>query len=138
MSETQVKSKGGRPPFQPTPEMRNLVLGLTGLLVPQDTIARLVAGGISVNTLKRYFSTELEIGRDHYVTTLKNRMEVASRAGSVRATSWLLERLGGPEFASRLKVGGMENGPPIVVSAESRVTVYLPDNGRGKKTIDEA
>jgi hypothetical protein len=77
----------------------------------------------------------LETGRDHYVTTLKNRMETASRAGSVRATSWLLERLGGPEFAPRLKLGGME-GPPIVVSSESKVTVYLPDNNRGKKPAE--
>jgi hypothetical protein len=50
MSETVTKSKGGRPPFQPTQDMRNLVMGLTGLLVPQATIARLIGGGISVNT----------------------------------------------------------------------------------------
>ena len=135
--DIDIKRPTGRPRFEPTTEQRALVQIMVGTLVPQATIARNIGGGIALNTLKEHFSDELEHGREQVVATLKARMYRASENGSVRATSWLLERLGGPEFAPRLRLGGMDDAPAIQVSSESRVTVYIPDNGRGDRKPDE-
>jgi hypothetical protein len=39
--------------------------------------------------------------------------------------------LDGPEVAPRLRLGDDADAPPIQVNGESRVVIYLSDNGRG-------
>lgn len=122
---------GGRPPLVPSDEQRAMVQVMAGTLVPHATIARNIAGGISVNTLKKHFADELENGPQQLLASLKGSVVRAANNGSVRAQTWLLERLGGPEFAPRLRLSGEEGAAPIQISSESKVVVYLPDNGRG-------
>jgi hypothetical protein len=53
----------GRPAFVPTAENRRLVESMSGLRVPQVHIARmLTAEGIHVETLRKYFQDELDLG----------------------------------------------------------------------------
>lgn len=127
-----IKRGRGAPQFAPNDDQRSMVQVMVGTLCPQAVIARNIGGGISVNTLKKHFADDLANGREQVVATLKMRMFRASENGSVRATAWLLERLGGPAFASRLRLGGMEDAPPIAVNTSAQVTFFLPDNGRDK------
>lgn len=125
-----------RPPFKPTEKQRDMVIGLTGLLVAPDVIARMIndGEGIDVRTLRKYFSRELEIGRENTVAGLKATMLGHAQRGSIRAGIYLLDRLGGLEFSPRLRLGGMgDDAPPIAFSADAKITVYIPENGRDKK-----
>ena len=92
-----MKAKG-RPQFQPTAEQRRLVAVLTGMLVPIETIAENVGPGISTPTLRKHFKQELRIGREQLLVQLKVGIYRQAQNGSVRALTWLIERLGGPEW----------------------------------------
>lgn len=128
-----------RPPFKPTEKQRDMVIGLTGLFVAPDVIARMIndGEGIDVRTLRKYFSRELEIGRENTVAGLKATMLGHAQRGSIRAAQYLLDRLGGLEFSPRMRLGGMDDAPPIAVSADAKITVYIPENGRDKKPAKE-
>ena len=55
------KKKRGRPPFKPTEDQRKMVSQMAAVGITQEQIARsLVEKGISVETLQKYFSEELE------------------------------------------------------------------------------
>ena len=57
--------------------------------------------------------------------------------GSVRATTWLLERLDPDQFAPRYRQPEGEAMPllPIEGGEAARVEIYLPDNSRGVSDI---
>jgi hypothetical protein len=133
-SQDAKKRPRGRPSFEPTDEQRKMVTVMIGSFVPHETIARNIGpNGIDVDTLKKHFALEIETGRDQTLASLKVLVFKAAQKGSVRAQTWLLEKLGGPEFAPRLRLGlgGDADAPAIRVNSESKVVVYLPDNGRG-------
>jgi hypothetical protein len=92
MPDTSGKKKTGRPPFEPTAKHREQVEALTGLMVPQASVARFL--DIDVKTLKRYFRDELDHGREHTVGKLKAIIYAAARQGSIRAATYLLDRMG--------------------------------------------
>ena len=132
------RNVGGRPEFMPTPEQRKLVQILVGLQVPIVQIARMVGTPpISENTLRKHFAEELINGKDTLVASLKTMVVKAAQNGSVRAQTWLLERLAGPDFAPQMRLGGIDGAPPIAVNAETQVVVYLPDNNRALTLLDD-
>src|SRR5919107_4365711 len=55
-----TKSKGGRPPHQPTEATRKQVKALAAYGVPQDEIGKVI--GISKPTLERHYREELDRG----------------------------------------------------------------------------
>ena len=82
-----------KPPFVSTQKQRDQVETLTGLLIPQETVARFLE--IDVKTLRRYFRNELDHGRERVIAKLKGVLfEAASRQGSIRASTYLLDRMG--------------------------------------------
>lgn len=108
-----------------------MVQVLVGMSCPIRTIARNVGPtGIAENTLRKHFAEELETGREQFVASLKATLVKAAQAGSVRALTYLLDRIGGPEFAPRMRVSGEEGAAPIQINTEAKVTIFLPDNGR--------
>jgi hypothetical protein len=121
----------GAPEFEPSQEQRKMVTVLVGMSVPIKTIAKNVGPvGISETTLRKHFAEELEHGKDQFVASLKANIVKAAQGGSVRAMTYLLDRIGGPEFSPRMRVGGMEDAAPIQVNSDTKVTIFLPDNGR--------
>jgi hypothetical protein len=82
----------GRPPFEPTDKQREHVETLTGLMVPQETVARII--GIDKKTLRKYFRAELDNGAENTVANLKSVIYAAADKGSLRAASYLLDRMG--------------------------------------------
>jgi hypothetical protein len=121
----------GAPEFEPSQEQRKMVTVLVGMSVPIKTIAKNVGPvGISETTLRKHFAEELEHGKDQFVASLKANIVKAAQGGSVRAMTYLLDRIGGPEFSPRMRIGGMEDAAPIQVNSDTKVTIFLPDNGR--------
>jgi hypothetical protein len=104
---------------------------LVGVSVPIATIARNIGpDGISPNTLRKHFAEELTTGKEQLVASLKTALVKSAQGGSVRAMTYLLDRLGGPEFAPRMRIGGDADAPPVEVNVNAKVSLYLPDNGR--------
>lgn len=132
------RASAGRPEFVPTADQRKLVQILVGLQVPHVQIARMIGSGIHEQTMRKHFAEELINGKDTLVASLKTMVVKAAQNGSVRAQTWLLERLAGPEFAPQMRVGGIEGAPPIDVNARTEVVVYLPDNGRALTLVDDS
>lgn len=81
-----------RQPFEPTNKQREHVETLTGLMVPQETVARII--GIDTKTLRKYFRTELDNGAENTIASLKSVIYSAAEKGSLRAASYLLDRMG--------------------------------------------
>ena len=108
-----------------------MVVVMVGMLVPRKTIASLIGEhGISDKTLRKHFKRELENGTEHFLATIKGMLAKSAMNGSVRAQTYLLDRLGGPDFSPR--IGGADQQPlaPIQVNDNARVQIFLPDNGR--------
>lgn len=55
------KNPGGRPPHEPTPELRAQVETLSGYGIPQEDIAAFIH--VCVETLMKYYSEEMTQGR---------------------------------------------------------------------------
>jgi hypothetical protein len=122
----------GHPSFMPTPEQRKLVTVLTGMLVPQKTIATLIGdNGINETTLVKHFKREITYGREHFLVTVKALVVKSAQAGSVRAQTYLLDRLD-PQFAPRR--ASDEPVTPLVINGDAKVQLFLPDNGRKRNT----
>jgi hypothetical protein len=128
---------GGRPEFRPTAEQRKYVQILAGLQVPHQQIARMIGDGIHEQTMRKHFAVELQNGKDALVASLKTMVVKAAQNGSVRAQTWLLERLAGPEFAPQMRIGGIDGASPIPVATETQVSIYLPDNNRTLTIVDD-
>jgi hypothetical protein len=142
MSEMRrlTNNPNGRPELKFTAEQRRMVQILSGMSVPAGVIARNISpdGGIDTRTLKKHFADELENGRDQLVAGLKAQIVKAAQQGSVRAQTWLLERLGGPEFAPKLRVSPDDAAAQIVpVNTDAKVEIYLPVNSRSTSDVSE-
>ena len=72
--------------------MRENVEVLVGLMVPEATVARTM--GIDVKTLKKHFREELDHGHERTVSKLKSIIHAKAREGSIRAATYLLDRMG--------------------------------------------
>ena len=81
-----------RPSFQPSAKDRQQVEALTGLLVPQETIARFL--DIDGKTLRKHFRAELDHGQEQTGAKLKAILYAAARQGSIRAATYLCDRMG--------------------------------------------
>lgn len=107
-----------------------LVKAMVGMFVPKKVIAQMIGEkGISENTLQKYFAYELKNGVEHVRANLKAMALKSAQEGSVRAQTYLLDRLGGPEFAPPRRNDDVV-APLTINAAASSVSVYLPDNGR--------
>lgn len=128
----------GRPEMVFSDEQRRLVMVLAGMKTPHNIIARKVTvEGIQTRTLHKHFAEELEQGREQLISSLKVQIVQAAMKGSVRATTWLLERLDPEQFAPRYRQPEGEPMPllPIEGGVGARVEIYLPDNSRGVSDV---
>jgi hypothetical protein len=101
---------GGRPPFTPTDDQREMVTRLAALLVPREEIARdWFSPPICRDTLCRYFRAELSRGQSRTTARLRLRILRAAENGSLRAAFYLLDRLC-PEFAQARRAA--QDPPP--------------------------
>lgn len=120
--------------FQPSQEQRDTVTIMVGMYVEKATIARLVCdGGLPRETFEKYFAHEIAHGKHEFLASVKAMLVRAAQGGSVRAMTYLLDRIGGPEFKPR---GSEEDRRqmeiPVIAGGDGapKVTIFLPDNRR--------
>lgn len=125
----------GNQPFKPTENQKETVIIMLGMLVPKKTCARLM--GCDVVTFDKAFADEIETGPERFIASLKGQLWIAAQKGNVRAQTFLLEKLGGPEWAPRMGMAAAKErmdqemfASSAAASADARVTLYLPDNRR--------
>lgn len=111
--KTAAKRRVGRPSFKPTDEQRKKVEQWAAVGLPHEQIARgLVKGGISVPTLHKYFSEELETAFIKANAQVGGAMFKKAMAGDVQAQKWWSACRMGWKDASRVEITG-ENGNPM-------------------------
>lgn len=107
------KSKGGRPPHQPTDAQRKQVEAMAGYGIPEIDIARSV--GISDMTLRKYYRSELDNGVTKANSAVAQSLyKKATSDGSQSVTAaifWLKTRAGWKETVVNEHTG--PNGGPI-------------------------
>lgn len=78
----------GRPEFEPTDAERKQVEALSGYGLPIDQIAVLVRDGISVDTLRKHFATELVSGKAKANGQVGKTLFQKVMAGDTTAAIW--------------------------------------------------
>ena len=95
----------GRPPHEPTRDSRRLVEHHAATGTPHAAIAKLV--GVSLNTLKKYYAEELELGLARANAVVSGTLFSAAKNGNVVARIfWLKTRAGWRETAKVEHSGG--------------------------------
>jgi hypothetical protein len=100
---------------------------MVGMLTPHETIARNVGDGIWSDASQTTCETAGSSSSSRSSSRWSARRSEAASVPSPGCSNWL----DGPEVAPRLRLGDDADAPPIQVNGESRVVIYLSDNGRG-------
>ena len=136
------RNKGGRPPYVPTDEDRQLVERLAGIFVSQEEIARTwLKPPIDQKTLRRHYRDELDNGVQRVGGSIKARILRAAENGSLRAMIYLADRLC-PEFAPTWKMPeGIGNGTTVIPGGPGGGTTIiirggLPDEAEPAQQIE--
>jgi hypothetical protein len=127
----------GRPPFEPTDNQRQLVQVLVSNGISHASIAEQI--GVSEPTLRRAFKRELVNGHERIKAAMGAAIVRAGLGGNMFAAKYWLSTHGGPDWkvVEGREIGGLDGAPPLLVNTESKVVIYLPDNGRDKKPDDD-
>jgi len=78
----------GRPAFEPTDYDRKQVEAMAGYGVPFEQIAALIRGGISIDTLRSHFSSELISGKAKANAQVGKGVFQKAMAGDTTAMIW--------------------------------------------------
>ena len=132
---TKARRGRGQPAFVPTLKQRQNVAVMRGNGETLAAIAHSI--GIDAKTLNKHFANELASGQDTVRQAIGGALVRAAIGGNVNAMRYWLSCRGGEQWRviERRELGGIPDGLPIPV--ESRVIVYLPDNGRGDRKPDK-
>ena len=99
-----------KPPHKPTPEDRKQVEILSGLGIPQDQICRLIGGGISEKTLRKWYAQELADGVPKANSQVSKSLFQKAVAGDTTAQIWWTKTRMGWKDTSRVEVAGADGG----------------------------
>ena len=115
----------GRPPHQPTEQLRKEVEGMAGVGVPQPDICKIL--GISLPTLHKHYPAELDRGMAKADAEVRRSLFLmATKDKNVTAAIfWAKVRLGWNE-KQMLEVTGKDGGP-VQIESEQRATAALTD-----------
>ena len=83
-----AREGAGRPPFVPTDAERKQVEAMSGYGLPIDQIAILVRDGIHVETLTKYFGTELMTGKAKANGQIGKTLFQKAMSGDTTAAIW--------------------------------------------------
>ena len=78
----------GRPAFEPTDHERKQVEAMAGYGVPFEQIAALIRGGISIDTLRSHFSSELISGKAKANAQVGKGVFQKAMSGDTTAMIW--------------------------------------------------
>ena len=110
----------GRPAFEPTEKDRKEVEALSGIGLPQDQIATLIGGGISIDTLRKHFEPELLAGKAKANSQVaKTLFQKATSGDTTAAIWWTKTQMKWAETQKHQISGDAEN--PLKVEADISV-----------------
>lgn len=134
-NETEGPSKGGRPPYEPTPEDRGLVNQLCPLL-PQDEIAKII--GVSEKTLRKHFREELDTALAKANAKVANALYMnAVKENNLGAQIfWLKTRARWSEQPTRIEFPGADGKPQAIPTMADFAKTMAAINGKGGSTQD--
>ncbi len=95
-------NRGGRPPFMPTRDQRNLVKTLVSNGNGERVIAELP--GVDRKTLRKHFREELRTGREHVLAMVGAAVVESAISGNVLAQKYWLATHGGPEWKEKSQI----------------------------------
>ncbi len=132
---------GGRPPFEPSPEQRQMVQILRANGISVEAIARSI--GVSTPTLRKYFKIELLHGYEHVKGAMGHTLVKEGLKGNVSAICFWLARQGGEEWRLKEKhefgftasAGGQANVVPLLV-LQPVFPNNIASNEHSGRTID--
>jgi hypothetical protein len=83
-----AREGAGRPAFEPTDPEKKQVEALSGYGLPLEQIAVLVRTGIDADTLRKYFSTELQSGKAKANAQVGKTLFGKAMGGDTTAMIW--------------------------------------------------
>ena len=119
-----------KPPHKPTPEDRKQVEILSGLGIPQDQICRLIGGGISEKTLRKWYAQELADGVPKANSQVSKSLFQKAVAGDTTAQIWWTKTRMGWKDTSRVEVAGADGG--VLMRSFVKAAEALRSQIRGK------
>jgi hypothetical protein len=96
--------KNGRPPHQPDAASRRLVEHHAAIGTPHQTIAKLLQ--LSLNTLKKHYGGELELGLARANAVVGGRLFEEARKGHVVAAIFWMKTRGGWRETAKVEHSG--------------------------------
>lgn len=109
----------GRPAFVPSEKDRKEVEALSGVGLPEDQIAMLVAGGISRDTLRKYFEKELVSGKAKANSQVAKTLWQKATSGDTTAAIWWTKTQMKWAETQKHQIAGDPNNP-IKIEAETQ------------------
>ena len=83
-----AREGAGRPAFEPTDDERKQVEAMSGYGLPVEQIAILIRGGISIDTLYKYFGDEMTAGKAKANAKVGQTLFQKAMAGDTAAAIW--------------------------------------------------
>lgn len=108
----------GRPAFVPTENDRKQVEALAGYGVPFEQIAVLIAGGISLHTLRAHFAAELMSGKAKANAQIGKGIFQKAMGGDVTAMIWWSKSQMKWSETQKLEHTGKDGGAIAVASVD--------------------
>lgn len=125
----------GRPAFVPTDKDRKEVEALSGVGLPEEQIAMLIAGGISRDTLRKYFEKELVSGKAKANSQVaKTLWQKATSGDTTAAIWWTKTQMRWAETQKHQISGDAENPLQIHSDAISLLTAAVQNLELKRKT----
>ena len=112
--------KNGRPPHQPDAVSRRLVEHHAAIGTPHQTIAKLLQ--LSLNTMKKYYGEELELGLARANAVVGGRLFEEARKGHVVAAIFWMKTRGGWRETAKLEHAGVPGEPIEIRPALAELT----------------
>jgi hypothetical protein len=125
--------KAGRPEHEVTSRSRAQVQVMHAHGIPHRIIAKVI--GCAPKTLRKHYREDLRDASLQVEASMGAVIVAAARNGAWGAAKyWLMTNSKDPRWRTPEphSLSGDPNAPPVQISAEARVTVYLPDNQRDK------
>ena len=126
-----VPTGGGRPPYSPTQEDKEIMISMTFAGFTHERIAK--AMKLAENTLRKHFPDELQCGADRMLADVVRSLAAKARAGDTTACIWITKtRLNWREQPQQVEMSGREGRPIEVAEKEALVerVLKLVEQGR--------
>lgn len=127
----------GRPAFEPTDKDRKEVEALSGVGLPEEQIAVLIGGGISRDTLRKYFQQELVSGRAKANSQVAKTLWQKAMSGDTTAAIWWTKTQMKWAETQKHQISGDKENPLQVTLQATEMFESILKNAEMTRQIEE-